>query len=346
MVKKKISRRDFIKVAWVSFWGAILAACKFPPEEDVAPTNAPTSTNIPKPEPQADVASEPAPTDTPTETPTPTPEPCFTLLEPENGATLLYQGRVAFVWEEQKGAASYKLIITLPNELVEEYETDQIRFEKYLGSLPMGGDYHWQIIAFDSTGTSLCQTETFAFNKPTAPTPTTQKSNKGSGSTDSCFLAGTLIRMADGSTKPIEDVKVGDSVFSFDLDKQEIIQTSVLALEQPIRDSFYTLTFADDSTLKLTAEHPLYAKITQHQGWYALDPQAAQNEIGTHVEKLKEGCKVMRFSGEWAVISSITHHLEVVQTYNLKQVSDQHNFFANGVLAHNKGGEVSGNGSE
>ena len=33
---------------------------------------------------------------------------------------------------------------------------------------------------------------------------------------NTCLLAGTKISMADGSYKPIEDVKVGDLVKSFD----------------------------------------------------------------------------------------------------------------------------------
>jgi hypothetical protein len=165
MPKQKISRRDFLKLSFTAFWGAILAACKFPPEDDVEPTATPTSTptDTPEPKPEADAAA-PEP-EVATETPTPTPEPCFSLLEPANKTELGNIGRVAFVWKKQKGANSYKLIIILPNELIEEYETDQRRFEKYLESLPMAGKYHWHVIAYNSTGEEICVSETFIFTK-------------------------------------------------------------------------------------------------------------------------------------------------------------------------------------
>lgn len=164
--KKNLSRRDFLKISFTALWGAILAACNFSPEEEPIPTTTPTSTttNTPKPKPQAD-SPTPEPEPTETSTPTSTPEPCFSLLKPTDRAELGNIGRVAFVWEEQNGAASYKLVITLPNELIEEYETELTRFEKYLESLPMAGEYHWFVIAYDTNGDEVCQTDKFTFRK-------------------------------------------------------------------------------------------------------------------------------------------------------------------------------------
>ena len=161
MQKKNLSRRDFIKISLTTLWGAILAACKFPPEEDVPPiaTTTPTSTSTSTPTPTATNTH----TQTPTETPTP--EPCFSLLEPLDKAELGNIGRIAFAWETQKGASTYKLVITLPNDLVEEYETEFTRFEKYLESLPMAGEYHWQVIAYNVALEEICVSENFTFTK-------------------------------------------------------------------------------------------------------------------------------------------------------------------------------------
>ncbi len=182
MPEKKITRRDFLKLTWATFWGAVLVACKFPPEDEIEPTATPTSTptDTPEPKPQADSA---APEPEPTETPTPTPEPCFQLLEPADKTELGNVGRVAFVWEEQKGANSYKLVITLPNELIEEYETELTRFEKYLESLPMAGLYHWQVAAFNNTLEEICISEIFTFTKVARQKSSGDDDNGGETST-------------------------------------------------------------------------------------------------------------------------------------------------------------------
>jgi len=183
---QKLSRRDFLKLSLTAIWGAILAACKFPPEDELDPTTTPTSTptDTPEPKPPADApAPEPEPA---TETPTPTPEPCFSLLEPVDKAELGSAGRVAFVWEEQKGATSYKLVITLPNGLVEEYETEFTRFEKYLASLPMAGEYHWQVSALNDALEEVCVSEIFTFTKAAFTEPEknedTDNADNGGGS--------------------------------------------------------------------------------------------------------------------------------------------------------------------
>ena len=45
-----------------------------------------------------------------------------------------------------------------------------------------------------------------------------------------CFLAGTKIRMADGSWKYIEDIRQGDSVMSYDLERGRLVRDSVSEL--------------------------------------------------------------------------------------------------------------------
>lgn len=85
-------------------------------------------------------------------------------------------GRITFAWQPQPGANSYKLLVTLPNELIEEYFTEFTQFEKYLESLPLNGEYRWQVIAFDESLRELCVAETFQFIKVSM-----QSSGRGSG---------------------------------------------------------------------------------------------------------------------------------------------------------------------
>ena len=162
MKKQPTSRRDFLKLSWASLWGLVLAACGIETDEETpTPTNTSTATatNTPTSTPTQRATS------TPTNTPTETPIPCFKLLMPEDKAKLDTIGRVAFTWEEQLGAKSYKLKITLPNDYIEEKIVEATIFERYLESLPLAGEYHWQVIAHNEDDEIICMSEPFSFTK-------------------------------------------------------------------------------------------------------------------------------------------------------------------------------------
>ena len=83
----------------------------------------------------------------------------------------------------------------------------------------------------------------------------------GSLTEHGCFVAGTPVAMADGSFKPIEQVKAGDFVLSRDpaqlgvnrIEAKKVMQTSV-------RNNIHTLSlsFDDGETIETTGEHPFY----------------------------------------------------------------------------------------
>ena len=149
----------------------------------------------------------------------------------------------------------------------------------------------------------------------------------------SCFPAGTKILMKDGSEKNIEDIKVGDKVIGFDGNNK--VPVEVLELESPVRNHMYTLYFEDGSKLELTREHPLYTE----DGWKSISPkETALENSQLEVDKLEVGDKVLNNERIYVELVSIDYTEKEVQTYNLKSVSEHNNFFANGFLAHNKGG--------
>ncbi len=148
----------------------------------------------------------------------------------------------------------------------------------------------------------------------------------------SCFPAGTKITMADKSQKNIEDVKAGDKVLGYDGKKQ--VSETVKELESPVRDHLYTLSFSDKTTLSLTREHPLYTPA----GWKSISPQDTSKENASlKVQQLKVGDSVLNDKGKYIKIVSMTFKPGDVQTYNLKSVTGNNDFYAGGKLAHNKG---------
>ena len=71
-----------------------------------------------------------------------------------------------------------------------------------------------------------------------------------------CFPKGTLIKMADGSNKPIEDIKVLDEVVSAEGNIKKVLHTMVRVEKEEI----YQLKVWGHRHLKATAEHPILTK--------------------------------------------------------------------------------------
>ena len=334
----------------------LLTACTPTP---AAPTPSPvpptiTPTNIPTAESTAMQTPEPTRTATPLSTATPTPPTCFTLLEPVNAVELPQTGLIRFSWNSQPGAAHYQLEITLPNGTVETYKTENLYFDKYLASFPLGGEYSWLVRAFDENEQDICITLPNIFMKDqTVLAPNDIGTNEGDEeedeeevSSDSCFLAGTLILMGDQSHQPIEEVQVGDIVMSYDLEMGELVQAEVLEIESPLREAYFVVRIEDGSSMRITGEHPVYIRKNDQTGWGAIAPEQAQEQITIDIMQLVVGDFVMNADGDWFKIGGIDRIDRVVRTYNLSQVSSTNAFFADGWLVHNKGGDEGGDGEE
>ena len=78
-----------------------------------------------------------------------------------------------------------------------------------------------------------------------------------------CFVAGTPVAMADGTYKPIEQVKVGDRVLSRDAERSGPTVTEAKQVTQTsVRNNIPTLslTFSSGETIETTSEHPFYVE--------------------------------------------------------------------------------------
>jgi len=96
-----------------------------------------------------------------------------------------------------------------------------------------------------------------------------------------CFVAGTLVQMADGSRKPIQQVQVGDQVLSRDPATGKDEARTVTATIERHAPSVVDVTLHDAKTgkaetLTCTPEHPLYV---QGQGWV----EAGSVGVGTSI---------------------------------------------------------------
>ncbi len=142
-----------------------------------------------------------------------------------------------------------------------------------------------------------------------------------------CFVAGTLVRAADGAI-PIEQIVAGDIVWAWDEETGEVALKKVVETYVNETDELIHV-FVDGEEIVTTPGHPFYSPV---KGW-------------TDAVRLRAGDILVLVNGEYVVVEKIQHEIleAPIAVYNF-QVEDFHTYYvANaGVLVHNKcGGETS-----
>ncbi|MEO3752480.1 polymorphic toxin-type HINT domain-containing protein [Streptomyces sp. B6B3] len=142
------------------------------------------------------------------------------------------------------------------------------------------------------------------------------------------FVPGTHVLMADGTTKPIEDVEIGDEVLATDPETGETIPRTVTAelLNTGTKQlTTVTLTTEDGATETLTStdEHPYWTPDTQT--W-------------TNAESLNPGDHLTTPDGTQATVTTVQNHTQPATVHNLT-IQDTHTYYVvaddTPVLVHN-----------
>ncbi|MET9378866.1 polymorphic toxin-type HINT domain-containing protein [Streptomyces sp. NPDC002992] len=142
-----------------------------------------------------------------------------------------------------------------------------------------------------------------------------------------CFLAGTAVLMADGKSKAIEDVRLGDEVIATDPETGESGAREVTRLIVTEDDKhFNELTIATDGQLeKLTATH-------EHPFW-----SPSQNRW-LEARELAPGMTLLTDDGTTVAVQANRPFSKHARTYNLT-VDDLHTYYVlagkTPVLVHN-----------
>ncbi len=144
-----------------------------------------------------------------------------------------------------------------------------------------------------------------------------------------CFLAGTDVLMADGSTKNIEDVEIGDEVLATDPYSGESGPRKVTRLIRTEDDKqFNTLSIAtEDGVEQLTAthEHPFWSP--SEKAWIAAGD-------------LTPDMTLLTDDGSTVIVTGNNPFARYARTYNLT-VDDIHTYYVlagdTPVLVHNSG---------
>lgn len=134
-----------------------------------------------------------------------------------------------------------------------------------------------------------------------------------------CFPAGTMVKTPRGN-KPIETIKLGDIVFTFDFENQRIVESTVLNTFENWTENLVEIVI-NNEIIQATRDHVFW--IESEQKWLP-------------ASELCEEMQVRLSDGNIVHISSISIFEKKCDTFNL-QIAQHSNYFVgiNGVLVHN-----------
>jgi hypothetical protein len=175
-------------------------------------------------------------------------------------------------------------------------------------------------------------------NNPVEPSVTAEvkveESKKVLMGTDG-FPAGTLIYMADGTEKKIEDIELGDMVYGYNVAERVNIPHEVAEFVKPFNDFFIKYTFTNGSTLTCTKSQPLIDTLTEICSYVPDESNTKHDFNGRHIIPLQEGTKIITKDGEAEIAKIEELPNASTLTFNLA-IEASNSFFANGILVNDK----------
>lgn len=148
-----------------------------------------------------------------------------------------------------------------------------------------------------------------------------------------CFVAGTKISMSDKSTKPIEDIKVGDFLITYNEESgiQEIGE--VKRVISPLRSDIIEYKLSNKVIIRSTSCHPYFVI---NKGWSSFNPELTKKVYDFDVSRIELNDILLDIDNNQVLVIEITELItKEVKTYNL-ELSGNHTYYANGILVHNK----------
>jgi hypothetical protein len=149
-----------------------------------------------------------------------------------------------------------------------------------------------------------------------------------------CFVAGTPVHTKEG-LKPIEEIKVGDEVLSYDQQTKRTEYKPVTQTYIKQATSLVAVTVAGETApIVATPEHPFLIRRAR-DGLASGDDDGEWKAAG----ELQVGAEVLRPDGSWVGVVALDRRAEAATVYNF-EVEDNHDYFVGqrGALVHNQCG--------
>lgn len=141
-----------------------------------------------------------------------------------------------------------------------------------------------------------------------------------------CFAPGSKVLLSDYTEINIEDIKVGDSIISYNELFKTYESDIVYRITQYDNKHVVDIIFSDGTLITMTPSHPIYT----NEGWVALDIDEAWREHNVLVNKLRIG----QYINNKQIVNIIDNNIVLDKVYNLS-VANNHTYVVNNVPVHN-----------
>eukprot|EP01083_Nonionella_stella_P295347 1003770_1 len=141
-----------------------------------------------------------------------------------------------------------------------------------------------------------------------------------------CFVNGTKVHLANTTQVNIEEVRIGDEVLSYDVHKEVMIANRVARVLTYKVNELIHITLSDDTLIVCTSIHPFYCPVKRK--WCCVEDAS-----------LSVGDALFNYQAQMVQIAEIERvYVAAGGEIEVRTLSvDNGNFFANGILCHNKG---------
>ncbi len=156
-----------------------------------------------------------------------------------------------------------------------------------------------------------------------------------SKSTHGCLTGETKIIMENGLEKDIKDIKKGEHVLSYDVEKKEKVISKVLNVEKTVVEGVFSI---NNGELFITKDHPVYVKKADSEvfTWASIDPVSSYAYYNNRfLRSLVEKDSIFCVNDELVEIKDIEYISRDVEVFTLSVDGSSHTFYANGFLVSN-----------
>jgi hypothetical protein len=142
-----------------------------------------------------------------------------------------------------------------------------------------------------------------------------------------CFTKNTKIIVKNNNTKNIQDIQIGDYVLSLNEKTKQNEYKKVINTYKNINNKFVKYTFSNNETIICTQDHPFYNEQYEYVSYI---PNKYLNTKPIYI-----GTICLDKNNNKIKLEQIEEIYKTQNTY-IFTVEDNHNFYANTILVHNK----------
>jgi hypothetical protein len=144
-----------------------------------------------------------------------------------------------------------------------------------------------------------------------------------------CLANGTMITMADGTKTPIEEIREGDAVRTWNENTKNYENAEVKGLACAMHHKLVKYVMESGNEIVATADHPF---LLEQSEWTSSNPEASSLYKGFgHVVQLEVGGRLRATTGV-EVVKAIEPFTSYQKTYTITKLTNGTNFIANDVI--------------